>query len=297
MNPISISFISLFLLTTISSSAAINSADKPVDKPKVLIEEAKLSDDQKRILVPARVEAKIQSTLTADIEGHVTQILKPLGSVVKAGEIILFLENKDPGFTYAKVPVRSPMTGVLSQLMTSQMSKVSRGDKLFTIINPKSLRISTEFSSLDASLIKPGTKGVFKINSTINNVRVVGVSPLIDSRTGTASAELEFMSPHLDLPSIGSIGQIYFELSQGQIMLLPENSLFYQEGRPLIRVLKADNLVEKKPVELGEQRENLFVIKSGLKAGDKVIVRSSRPIKEGEAIEIEKPQIPSTESN
>jgi hypothetical protein len=74
----------------------------PVEKPKVLVELAKLVDDQINILVPARVEAKIQSLVTADVEGHAVQILKPLGAVVQAGETVLFLENKDPGFTYRK---------------------------------------------------------------------------------------------------------------------------------------------------------------------------------------------------
>lgn len=286
----SVSFFLSILLTPFLSFSAVEGSKPAADKPKVLIEEAKFSADQKRILVPAKVEAKVQSTVTADIEGHVVQVLKPIGAVVRAGEVVLYLENRDPGFTYARVPVRAPIQGVISQLGISQMSKVSRGDKLFTVIDPKSLKLSVEFPSLDSNLVQPGTVGTFKFAMTENKIRILGISPLIDARTGTASAELEFLPAEKNLPAIGTIGQASFDMNQGQVLLIPENSLFYQDGKPLVRVIKGNDQIEKKPIELGEQREGLFVVKSGITAGDKVVVRSSRPIKDGEAIEIEKPE-------
>lgn len=266
-------------------------ANTPPDKPRVLLEEIKPLDDKKRILIPVKVEAKIQSLVSADIEGHVTRILKPLGSLVKAGEVILFLENKDPGFTYAAVPVRAPVAGVVSQIWTSQMAKVSRGDKLFTVINPKSLKLTAEFPSGDLFAVRTGLKGQFKMGSQQGPdlaIRIVGISPLVDSRTGTASAELEFTNLKQSLPPIGSIGQAAFEISQGSIIMIPEASLVFQEGKPMVRVLKGENQFSKKPVELGEQRDGAFIVKSGIAKGDKIVVRSSRPLKEGDLLEIEK---------
>lgn len=282
-----LSFVLFFAFSQLLSFIS-QAAPAPLDRPKVLAEIAQLKDDKKNILVPAKVEAKIQSGVSADVEGHVVQILKPLGAVVKAGEIVLYLENKDPGFTYAKVPVRSPIAGVVSQFQVAQMSKVSRGDKLFTVINPKALKLTAEFSSLDAEFIKAGSQGVFKAaQSDTKPVRIVGLSPLVDPRTGTASAELEFVGSAATFPAIGTIGQVNFEINMGQVMLVPENSLIYRDGKPLIRVITANNQIEKKPIVLGEQRDSLFVIKSGLKPGEKIVLRSSRAIKDGEEIDVE----------
>lgn len=267
-------------------------ATSPKDSPKVLLEVIKPLDDKKRILIPVKVEAKIQSLVSADIEGHVTRILKPLGSVVKSGEVILFLENKDPGFTYAAVPVRAPVAGVVSQIWTSQMAKVQRGDKLFTVINPKSLKLSAEFPSQDLALVHTGLTGQFKTesNNTINlAIRIVGISPLVDARTGTASAELEFTNQKENLPPIGSIGQASFEINRGSILMIPEASLVFQDGKPMVRVLKGENQFDKKAIELGEQRDSSYVVKSGIAQGDKIVVRSSRPLKEGDILDIENP--------
>lgn len=280
---------SLIVIFLCVGSSAL-AATAVTDKPKVVLEEIKLLEDKKRIIVPVKVEAKIQSLVSADIEGHVTRILKPLGTMVKAGEVILFLENKDPGFTYAAVPVRSPVAGVISQILTSQMAKVSRGDKLFTVINPKSLKLSAEIPSHDLNLIQSGLTGQFKMDLqsvAALPIRVVGVSPLVDARTGTASAELEFTDLKQTLPPIGSIGQVSFEIVQGSILTIPEASLVYQDGKPMVRVLKGQNQFDKKAIELGEQRDSSFVVKSGINQGDKIVVRSSRPLKEGDTLEVE----------
>ena len=156
--------------------------------------------------------------------------------------------------------------------------------------------------SHEISFVTAGQRGQFKIDSSKEsslNVRIVGISPLVDARTGTASAELEFIteidkkttdttaSVKINLPPIGSIGQAVFEISQGTIMMIPEASLIYQDGKPMVRVLKGKDQVDKKSIELGDQRDSSYVVKSGIAQGDKVVVRSSRPLKENELIEIE----------
>ncbi len=281
---------SLVLICMISN--VVLAEIKPIDKPRVLLEEIKLLDDNKRIIVPVKIEAKIQSLVSADTEGHVTRILKPLGSVVKAGEVIMYLENKDPSYTYAAVPVRSPIAGVLSQMHTSQMTKVNRGDKLFSVINPKSLKLSAEFPSSDLASVHSGLSGKFRVDPKSEEalaIKIIGISPLVDSRTGTASAEFEFTNIKNSLPAIGSIGQATFEINQGSIVMIPEASLVFQDGKAMVRVLKGENHFSKKEIVLGEQRDSNYVVKSGIKKGEKIIVRSSRPLKEGEMLEVEAP--------
>lgn len=285
-------FLTAFVCLVSFSNLALATVGKPLDKPRVLLEEIKPLEDKKRIIVPVKVEAKIQSLVSADIEGHVTRILKPLGSLLKVGDVILYLENKDPSFTYAAVPVRSPIAGVLSQMWTSQMAKVNRGDKLFTVINPKSLKLSAEFPSSDLNSVHTGLSGQFKMDAQDDAnlaIRVVGISPLVDARTGTASAEFEFVNLKNKLPPIGSVGQVTFEISQGAIIMIPEASLVYQDGKAMVRVLKGKNQFNKRLIGLGEQRDTAYIVKSGIVKGDKIVVRSSRPLKEGDVFEIDPP--------
>lgn len=170
------------------------------------------------------------------------------------------------------------------------MAKVLRGDKLFTVINPKTLKLSAEFPSSDLYSVSSGLTGEFKVDSRRDlnlAIRVVGISPLVDARTGTASAELEFTDAKATLPQIGTIGQATFEINQGSIIMIPEASLVFQDGKPMVRVLKGTNEFSKKAVVLGEQRDSSYVVKSGVAMGEKIVVRSSRPLKEGDVLDIE----------
>ena len=307
-----VTLIPLSLLAVIGGLALTNQARSSAapagpaeDKAKVIIQEMKATDDTRRLLVPVKVEAKVSSLVTADLDGFVTRIVKPLGSKVKAGETVLFLENKDPAFTFAKVPVRAPVAGVVSQLHPTLMSRVARGDKLFVVMNPKELKLTAEIPGSELSLVQPGSKGVFKQHldqAEGSPISVSGISPLVDPRTGTASAELEFDLPKgnhdktasapekgkkLELPSIGMVGHALFEMSRGKVLLIPESALGYADGKPTVKVMDASGLVKRKNIELGEQKESQLVVKSGLEAGEKLIVRANRKVADGEAVEVD----------
>jgi len=150
-----------------------------------------------------------------------------------------------------------------------------------------------EIPGASLALVLPGTKGVFKLNLDDlegSPIRVSGISPLVDPRTGTASAELEFVMPkakEASLPSIGMVGHALFEMSRGKVMLIPESALSYSEGKPIVKILDAAGLVRRKSIELGEQKESLLVVKSGLAAGERLIVRANRSLKDGEAVEVD----------
>ena len=293
----------LNLVTAAPTKSEKNIVDKPVDQPKVFLHEIQPQKDENRVLIPVKVESKVQSLVSADIEGNVVRILKPLGSVVHSGEVVLYIENQDPGFTYAPVPIKSPVSGVLSQIWISQMTKVQRGDRLFTVIDPKKIKLTGEVPSREIFALKNGLQGKF-VSSLFSEealvIKVTGISPIVDPRTGTASAEFEFSSKRAlgkdkvtqknkkdFYPSVGSLGQAEFVLSRGEILIVPELAVIYRDGKPMVRVLVGKDQYEKKPIDLGEQRDSYYVIKSGLGKGDRVIVRSSRPLKEGEKIEVE----------
>lgn len=265
-----------------------------LSKPKALIQEIKVIDDTKKLVYPAYVDAKINSIVTADLDGHIKKVLKGLGGKVKAGEVVLYLENKDPAFTFSAVPVRAPVAGVISQVNFQMMSRVAKGEKLFTVMNAETLKISVEVPASEMSQLSPGSKGKFRLNMQNENpipIQVVGLSPVIDPRSGTASAEIEFLKPlNMALPPVGTVGQVVFEVSSGKVILLAENSLSYVEGQPTVRVIDQSNKSHRRIVQLGEQREDLYVIKGGLKSGDRVIIRANRPVKDNEEVEIQAPE-------
>lgn len=280
----------LFTMLGLWLAIAAHAAVPAPEKAKVIVEAVKRTEDTKRFVVPVRVEAKLRSSVLAEVEGWVTKIKKPLGAKVKRGEVVLYIENKDPTFTFAPVPVRAPVNGVISQLDPSLMARVSRGDKLFSVMDPASLKLTAEIAGADLPLVQPGSKGEFKAELGAKDgvgIKITGVSPLVDPRTGTAPAEMEFTGKKDGLPAIGSVGHAVFEVSRGKVMLVPENAIGYSDGKPVVKLVNQAGAVEKRPVELGEQKESFLVVKEGLKEGERVVLRANRSLKDGEVVDVE----------
>lgn len=269
-----------------------------IGKPKVIAARIQWTEDFQKLIYPGRVSAKINSTITADLDGHVVKVIRNLGAQVGAGEVVLYIENTDPAFTYSAVPVRAPVSGVLSQVNFQMMSKVNKGDKLFTVINPNSLNVEMEVPAAEIALLKVGMTGQFqttpsaKVNSS---VRISGLSPVVDPKSGTALAQLEFIKPHkkdktskvnLTFP-VGTVGQVVFDVSMGKTLVVPENAITYFEGKPSLYFIDEENRTKRKSIELGEQRDGQFIVSKGLLAGEKIVIRANKNVKDGDELEIQ----------
>lgn len=268
---------------------------KPLSKPKVIYQEITKKPDVEQLIFPAQIEAKVSSQITSEIDAYVKKIVKPLGSKVSKNEVVLYIENKDPAFTYSQVAVRAPIGGIVSQIEVKDLMRVQKGQKLFSIILPDSIKASFEIPASQVAKMAQITKGVFRTNQMSQNdvpIKLTGLSPVVDARTGTASAEIDFdlkkmRSEKLTPPLVGMIGQVIFENVSEKIMTVPESAVSYFEGKPVVRIILDGNRVQRRPITIKETREEVYVVKNGLEEGSKVVVRSSRSLKEGEEVEAE----------
>ena len=57
-----------------------------------------------------------------------------------------------------------------------------------------------------------------------------------------------------------------------QATLVPDSAIGTDQDRRYVLVVKADNVVEYRGVELGAAQEGLRIVRSGLKAGERIVV-------------------------
>ena len=69
-------------------------------------------------------------------------------------------------------------------------------------------------------------------------------------------------------------------------MLVPERALQQMLGESMVIVARSDNTSAIRKVELGEKIGSYYVIKSGLKADDWVIVEGLTTLREGMPLEV-----------
>jgi HlyD family secretion protein len=282
-------FAAFVAITTSISFAAIDPAVKKSTEKKasVVVTKTKMEKFSDIVQYPARVRSKINAWVVSESIGEVRKILKPIGSAVKRGETVLIVQNTDPVYRYAPVKILSPADGYVTSLEVDLLNRVDRGQRLFSVTDPKDLIVETEIPSADLKYFRIGQTATLKDQSGVDYSLVVkALSPMVDIRFGTASAELKPVGKGIESLKQGQIGQISFDVHQRSCIVLPASALIYREGLSYVRVLE-NMKVKKIPVKIAVNLGDKIEIAEGLKEGQTVITRWSRFIADNEEVEIQ----------
>jgi membrane fusion protein (multidrug efflux system) len=165
-------------------------------------------------------------------------------------------------------------------------SRVTSGAKLAAITDPDKLKISIEVAVSDLSAIKRGMPGELRLTDGTDPipVKVLGLSPYVDSATGTATAELTFGDKQkASQLTPGLVGVVSFKAREHQGLKVPDAAILYRGQDSFLRVVH-DGKAKFVPVALGETRSGEVEVLKGLSTGDSVIIRSSSYVGNGEAV-------------
>src|SRR5207249_3824711 len=111
--------------------------------------------------------------------------------------------------------------------------------------------------------------------------RTMFVNREVDSRTGTIQVRCEFPNPgNLLRPGQYARIRAVTELRKGAL-LIPQQSVSELQGVYQVGVVAPDNKVTIKTIKLGPQTGDMWVVESGLQAGDSVVVDGLQRIKSG----------------
>ena len=110
----------------------------------------------------------------------------------------------------------------------------------------------------------------------------------VDPGTGQIILRSEFPNPDLDLLP-GSFVRVRVEQAvDKQGLSVPQRAITRDSaGIPMVLLLDAEQTVSQQPVELGAVIDNRWIVTSGLKAGDRIIVEGLQHARPGEKVEVD----------
>ena len=110
----------------------------------------------------------------------------------------------------------------------------------------------------------------------------------VDPGTGQIILRSEFPNPDLDLLP-GSFIRVRLEQAVDQQGLsVPQRAITRDSaGIPMVMLVDAEQNVSQQPVELGAAINDRWVVNSGLKAGDRIIVEGLQHARPGEKVEVD----------
>jgi membrane fusion protein, multidrug efflux system len=197
----------------------------------------------------------------------------------------------------AYTTITSPLDGIIGTTQKKVGALVGRGENtlLNTIsqVNPilfrcaiaeaEYLRIARLSAVRDRSLEKNFGVELILADGTIfsHKGRLDAIERAVDPTTGTLTGQFSFPNPERILrPGQYGKARLVTDVKQ-DALLVPQLAVQEIQGLYSVMVVKPDATVEQRMVKAGERVGNLWIIDSGLKPGEKVIVEGLQKVKPG----------------
>lgn len=114
---------------------------------------------------------------------------------------------------------------------------------------------------------------------------ITAAEPHVDETTGVVTLRMEFANPDsLLLPGMYVLAEIPTAEMQDVVLAPQEGVTRDRRGRPLAMVVNAENVVEERLLDIVQDHGNTWVVRDGLKAGDRLIVAGFQRIAAGATV-------------
>lgn len=189
--------------------------------------------------------------------------------------------------------IRAPFAGVVSERSVSPGDIVSPGAALFTVIDPRSLRLEASVPTSALGDVRIGAPVTFSVNGFADRAlegRITRVNPTVDPQTKQVRILASVPNERGQLVAgLFVEGRVDSQRRVG--VLVPEQAVDQTAVTPYVIRLKGGK-VERVDVQLGvrDQAAEAFEIKTGITAGDTVLLGAARGISVGTSVVVSSPR-------
>lgn len=118
----------------------------------------------------------------------------------------------------------------------------------------------------------------------------------VDPETGDVTIRIEVNNPERKLLPGMYVRVNIDRASVPQALLIPAQAIQRNiSGEPQVYVINAKGTAEIRPIELGQQYEQYYLVNKGLKTGEKVVVEGIDRIQPDQKLEMTAWKIPATQ--
>jgi membrane fusion protein, multidrug efflux system len=188
--------------------------------------------------------------------------------------------------------VRAPFAGVVAVKAVSPGDIVAPGAALFTVIDPRSLRIDASVPAAALADVRVGAPVTFSVNGTDRRLEgvVTRVSPMVDPQTRQVAIQASVPNDAgILVAGLFVEGRVASQKRVG--VLVPEQAVDQTGVVPSVMRLRSGKL-EKVDVQIGLRDEGTdqVEIAQGLAMGDTVLLGAARGISVGSSVTVSAPR-------
>ncbi len=279
----------LFTIDRVQYEAAVEAAKAAVQVARTTVKTQELTVKNRRLLHDKKIISDYDMEMAEnDLASAKAQLASAEAELVNAKNDLSFCT------------ITSPSDGVVGTIPYRVGSLVSSSttDALTTVSNISQMYVYfslTEKQLLEYTKTGDGVKEALSAFPDVNlqladgsmydlSGKVTNVSGVIDITTGSVSMRATFDNPQKVLRSGGS-GSIVVPIQETEALLVPQKATYEIQDKHFVYVVGKDNKVKNTEITVLSQNDGTnYVVTSGLKAGDRIVVEGVNTLNDGVTI-------------
>lgn len=246
------------------------------DKPVAEIYSPDLLTTQQEYLLAIKSRDQLKNSAIASIaqngEGLVASARQRLMLFgVKESQIA---ELEKAGKPNIRLPIYTPLSGIVIEKMVQQGQYVNTGEALFNIADLSSVWVEVEVYENEFPNIHIGQQVEIRSQSFPGRPftgKISFIYPFLDPKTRTVKARVEMPNPGMKLKPDMFVSAI-IKVPLGSAIVVPVTAVIDTGKRRVVWVETAQGMFEPRDVQVGQQSDDKIQILSGIRSGDKVAV-------------------------
>ncbi len=225
-----------------------------------------------------------------DVAGKLIDLKVSLGSYVRKGQILAYIDPSLPGQVYVASPVKSTISGTITDLPSKVGATISTVTMpIATVGNLKDLQITSYISEKYMASVELGQIAEISFepyNGKIFYGVITEISPVLDKSSRTLEITISLdESNHLIKSGMFGLVRLITEVKE-DILALPAESILNTESNSFVYVVTPDNSVHQQTVKKGFEIDGFVEIVDGLQAGDIVVLQGGSMLREGSLVNV-----------
>ena len=268
--------------------------------------DAEIRNLQAYIEVNGNIVNQNQVNVVPENGGKLVSMRTALGSFVSRGELLAEIDPSRPGTEYSLNLVFAPVSGVVVSNPLSVGTTVSTTTSLLTIASGTSLEIEAQIPEREIGQLRSGLSAEIYLEAFPGEVfeaRIVRLSPVVDPVSRTKNIVLNFIRRDTRI-NAGMFARIKLKTRNYEnIITIPQEAIVESRGVQMVFVLLDEfegetdltdqaaedseiSHVSMREIVLGVSVDGEAEIKSGVNAGEKVVIQGQQFLSDGAAVRV-----------
>ncbi len=272
-----LSFLAAGVIFSVTSCKKKEEAAAPVSRERVyavVTQKAAVAELQDSIEINGEVDVKTNVAIYPEIGGKLVSLTVEVGDRVQKGQVIATVDPSKPGYSYVMNPVKSTISGVVTQVISRVGATLTTSTGIVTVGDIDNLIIHANIPERNVGELKKNLVADLFFPAypdTPFKAHITWISPVVDpaSRSKQIELTLDKRDSRINTGMFPKI-KLYTTVYDGYIVV-PDDAVVTRAGQDYVFVVSGD-IARRVPVRKLITIDNSTIIAEGLSVGDSIVV-------------------------